>query len=81
MVKIILQVAQIVNTEQLQQYIYIYIYIMCLCVCVCVRARARIRIPPGAWMYVCYEYCLLSGRGPCDGLITHPEESYRVWCV
>jgi hypothetical protein len=20
-------------------------------------------------------------RGLCDGLITHPEESYRLWCV
>jgi hypothetical protein len=25
--------------------------------------------------------CVLSGRGLCDGLITHPEESYRLWCV
>ena len=24
---------------------------------------------------------LLSGRGLCDGLITRPEESYRLWCV
>jgi hypothetical protein len=23
----------------------------------------------------------LSGRGPCDELITRPEESYRLWCV
>jgi len=23
--------------------------------------------------------CVLSGRGLCDELITHPEESYRVW--
>jgi len=23
----------------------------------------------------------LSGRGLCDGLITRPEESYRLWCV
>ena len=22
---------------------------------------------------------MLSGRGPCDGLITRPEESYRLW--
>jgi hypothetical protein len=27
------------------------------------------------------EYCVLSGRGCCDGLITRPEESYRLWCV
>jgi len=25
--------------------------------------------------------CVLSGRGLCDELITHPEESYRHWCV
>ena len=24
---------------------------------------------------------MLSGRGFCDGLITRPEESYRLWCV
>jgi hypothetical protein len=29
-------------------------------------------------MSVC---CVLSGRGPCDGLITRPEESYRPWRV
>jgi hypothetical protein len=23
----------------------------------------------------------LSGRGFCDGPITRPEESYRLWCV
>jgi hypothetical protein len=27
------------------------------------------------------ECCLLSGRGPCVGLITRPEASYQVWCV
>ena len=27
------------------------------------------------------ECCVLSGRGVCDGPITRPEESYRVWCV
>jgi hypothetical protein len=32
-------------------------------------------------MFVCCECCVLSGRGPCDGLITRPEESYRQWCV
>jgi len=24
---------------------------------------------------------VLSVRGPCDKLITRPEESYRLWCV
>jgi hypothetical protein len=24
---------------------------------------------------------VLSGRGLCEELITHPEESYRLWCV
>ena len=26
-------------------------------------------------MSVCCECCVVSGRGLCDGLITHPEES------
>jgi len=37
--------------------------------------------PAGAWTFVCYECCVLSGRGFCDELITRPEESYRLWCV
>jgi hypothetical protein len=32
-------------------------------------------------MDVCCKSCVLSGRGLCDGLITRPEESYRLWCV
>jgi len=40
-----------------------------------------VRIPPGAWMSVCCECCVLSGRGLCDGLITRPQESYRLWCL
>jgi len=38
-------------------------------------------IPPGTWMPVPCECCVLSGRCLCDGLITRPEESYKVWCV
>ena len=40
-----------------------------------------VRIKPGAWMLVCCECCVLSGRGLCYELITRPEESYRLWCV
>ena len=40
-----------------------------------------ILIPPGAWMFVCCGCCVLSSRGLCDGLITRPEESYRLWRV
>ena len=43
--------------------------------------RSWVRIPPGACTFVCCECCVLSGRGLCDGLITRPEESYRLWCV
>ena len=43
--------------------------------------RLWVRIPPGAWIPVCCECCMLSGRGLCEELITHPEESYRLWCV
>jgi len=34
-----------------------------------------------AWMSVCCQCCVLSGRGLCDELNTRPEESYRLWCV
>ena len=40
--------------------------------------RLWVRIPPAAWMSVCCECCVLSGRGLRVGLITRPEESYRV---
>ena len=43
--------------------------------------RLWVRIPLGAWMSVCCECCVLSGRGLCDALIMRPEESYRLWCV
>ena len=41
----------------------------------------RVRISPGAWMSVFCECCVMSGRGLCVGLITRPEECYRLWCV
>ena len=43
--------------------------------------RSWVRIPPPEWMSVCCECCVLPGIGLCDGLITRPEESYRLWCV
>ena len=43
--------------------------------------RSWVRIPPRAWMFVCSECCVLSGRGLCDGLIIRSEESYRLWRV
>jgi len=45
------------------------------------QLRLWVRIPPGAWMSVSCECCVLSGRGHCDELITRPEESYRLRCV
>jgi hypothetical protein len=32
-------------------------------------------------MDVCFECCVLLGRGLCDELVPRPEESYRLWCV
>jgi len=43
--------------------------------------KSWVRIPPGAWIFVCCECRVLSGRGLCDELITRPEESYRLCCV
>ena len=31
--------------------------------------------------FVSCDCCVLSGRGLCVGLITVPEEFYRLWCV
>jgi hypothetical protein len=45
------------------------------------RGSAAARLLPAAWMFVCCECCVLSGRGFCDELIARPEESYRLWCV
>jgi hypothetical protein len=50
----------------------------------CAAARLlglRVRNPPRAWMSVCCECCMLSGRGPYVGMITRLEELYWVWCV
>src|SRR5215475_3155169 len=43
--------------------------------------RSWVQIPPGAWIFVCCECRVLSGRGLCDELITRPEESCRLCCV
>jgi hypothetical protein len=43
--------------------------------------RSWVRNPPGAWIFVCCECRVLSGRGLCDELISRPEESYRLCCV
>jgi len=39
----------------------------------------RAPVPPVAWLSVSCECWLLPGRGLCVGLITGPEESYRLY--
>jgi hypothetical protein len=36
-------------------------------------------IPPVAWMSLCCDCCVLSGRDPCNGPNPHLEESYWVF--
>ena len=49
---------------------------------VCGRSPAEIvGSNPIGGIGVCRECCVLSGRDHCDGLITHPEEAFRLWCV
>ena len=49
---------------------------------VCDRSHAGIvGSNPAGGMGVCREDCVLLGIGLRFGLITHPEESYRVYCV
>ena len=43
--------------------------------------RLWVRIPPGHECLSVVKCCVLSVRCLCDELITHPEESYRLWCV
>jgi hypothetical protein len=43
--------------------------------------RSWVRLPPGAWVFVCCEGRVFSGRGLCDELIARPEEFYRLWRV
>jgi hypothetical protein len=38
----------------------------------------RVRIPPGAWVSVSCDSCVLPGTGHCEGPTTRREESYRV---
>jgi hypothetical protein len=40
--------------------------------------RLWVRIPPATWMFLSSECCMLSDRGLCVELITHPEKSYRL---
>ena len=67
-----------------------FCYIKCICGCythvyslnfAARLLRSWVRIPPGAWIFVCCECRVLSGRGLCDELITRPEKSYRLCCV
>jgi hypothetical protein len=43
--------------------------------------RSWVWFPPGAWMFICCECCVLSNRDLCDGLILRPKKSCRLWCV
>ena len=58
-----------------------YCYLECAVPQTAPLLRSWVRIPPGAWIFVCCECRVLSGRGLCDELITRPEDSYRLWCV
>jgi hypothetical protein len=69
-------------------YSYNYVYLFILPVPEAARSKAYVcgRSPAEfvgsnlnvAWIFVCCECCVLSGRGFCDELITRPEESYRL---
>ena len=42
---------------------------------------SRVQIPLEAWMSLSCECCVLSGSKLSEGLISRPEESYRLWWV
>ena len=45
------------------------------------QLRLWVQIQTELWMSVFCEYCVLSPRCLYNELITHPEESYRMWCI
>jgi len=47
----------------------------------CTENTSEKKIPQEAYLSVCCEWFVLSGRGLCDELITRLEESYWLWCV
>jgi len=54
----------------------------CVCVKIYVWLQGRpAEIQPGTRMSVFYERCVLLRRSLCDGMITRPEGSCRLWCV
>ena len=48
---------------------------------VCGPSLSGIAGSNSGWGMECCECCVLSGRGLCDGLISGPEDFYRLWCV
>jgi hypothetical protein len=43
--------------------------------------RLWVRIPPESWMFVCCQFCVLSGRGLWCKMITRLVESCQLWCI
>jgi len=79
---------QIISSLNLQPFLHYYIVGMLIPVAarsnawVCCRSFAGIAgSNPDGGMDVCLDYCVLTGRGLCVGLITLPEESYWLWCL
>ena len=78
-------------TSRVKSINFIHLHNIYLPIPVAARSKASVygRLPAeivvsnstGAWMSVCCECCVSSGRSLCDELITRPEESYRLWCV
>jgi hypothetical protein len=65
----------ILKVLELFQEKFMFMYIMSGRSGRSVSVIAGSNLPRG--MGICFECCVLSGRGLCVGLITRPEESYR----
>jgi len=73
---------RIISLLNLQPFLHYYIVDMLIPVAarskawVCCRSLTGITVSnPAGGMDVSLDYCVLSGRGLCVGLITRPEES------
>jgi hypothetical protein len=60
--------------ESCQEHVILFVVIV---------VRCLVEVSASGWSLVqrSATECDVSGRGLCVGLVTRPEESYRVWCV
>ena len=71
--------AKICTQQNYNLQIYLFLKTVPLCFCTCRLCIVLAYICVHQYIYI-YIYIYMHAR-LCDELITHPEVSYRLWCV